>query len=48
MVASFSAGPEYPADRAYWEQAIYSIGAIVSFLTTLVSLIAIRKLRNQK
>jgi hypothetical protein len=48
MVASFSAMSTYPTDRAYWEQAIYSIGAIMSFLTTLVSLIAIRKLRNQK
>ena len=48
MVASFSAMSTYPADKAYWEQVIYSIGAIVSFLTTLVSLIAIRKLRNQK
>jgi len=48
MVGSFATAPDYPADKAYWEQAIYSIGAIVSFLTALVSLITIRKLRNQK
>src|SRR5262249_2958738 len=48
MVASFSAVSTYPADRAYWQQTLYSISAIVSFLIALVLLIAIRKLRNQK
>jgi type IV secretory pathway component VirB8 len=50
MVGSLAGAPNYSNAKLFWHETFYSIGAIVSFLITFVSLIviAIWKLRNQK
>jgi hypothetical protein len=48
FVVSFYGTPGFPDEGAEWRLTFYSIGALVSFLIALLSLIAIWKLRNQK
>jgi hypothetical protein len=50
MVGSLAGAPNYSDERLFWHVTFYSVGALVSFLITLVSLIviAILKIRNQK
>jgi hypothetical protein len=47
MVGSLSGGPGYSAKRAEWHLMFYSLGALMSFLVTSMSLIVIWKLRKQ-